>query len=98
MTVYGGAAMVFGELLQWDPTGKVSLVEATFDAVRGEGKAASDNKLDRKTELSGILRSKSSGSMALLTGGCVSIAVFRGFPRSEAQMGETKRTEGRQSH
>jgi hypothetical protein len=33
VTVYGGAAMVFGELLDWDPSGKVSLVEATFDAV-----------------------------------------------------------------
>jgi hypothetical protein len=33
VTVYGGTAMVFAELLQWDPSGKVSLVEATFDAV-----------------------------------------------------------------
>ena len=38
MTVYGGAAMVFGELLDWDPSGKVSLVEATFDAVRSQGR------------------------------------------------------------
>jgi len=33
VTVYGGSAMVFAELLDWDPTGKVSLMEATFDAV-----------------------------------------------------------------